>query len=95
MNLGEKLRQLRLEKNLTQKQVATRLGVAISAVSSYESDTRCPTFDTLINYARIFHVSTDYLLGLEPNSTLDVSGLSEEEILAIAQIIEVIRKKNR
>ena len=66
MNLGEKLKQLRLEKNLTQKQLADRLGVAISAISSYESDTRCPTFDTLIKYARIFHVSTDYLLGLEP-----------------------------
>lgn len=55
MNLGEKLKQLRLEKNLTQKQLADRLGVAISAISSYESDTRCPTFDTLIKYARIFH----------------------------------------
>ncbi len=95
MNLGEKLKQLRLEKNLTQKQLATRLGVAISAVSSYESDTRCPTFDTLINYAHIFHVSTDYLLGLAPHNTLDVSGLSEEEILAIAQLIDVIRKKNK
>ncbi len=95
MNLGEKLKQLRLEKNLTQKQIATRLGVAISAVSSYESDTRCPTFDTLIKYARIFHVSTDYLLGLEPNSTLDISDLSQEEILIIAQLIDVIRKKNK
>ena len=93
--MGEKLKQLRLEKNLTQKQLATRLGVAISAVSSYESDTRCPTFDTLINYAHIFHVSTDYLLDLTPHNTLDVSGLSEEEILAIAQLIDVIRKKNK
>lgn len=93
MNLGEKLKQLRLEKNLTQKQLASRLGVAISAISSYESDTRCPTFDTLINYARIFHVSTDYLLGLESKCTLDVSGLSESEIFAIGQIIDIIREK--
>lgn len=93
VNLGEKLKQLRLEKNLTQKQLASRLGVAISAVSSYESDTRCPTFDTLINYARIFHVSTDYLLGLESKCTLDVSGLSESEILALGQIVDIIREK--
>ncbi len=75
--------------------MATRLGVAISAVSSYESDTRCPTFDTLINYAHIFHVSTDYLLGLAPHNTIDVSDLSEEEIHAITQLIDVIRKKNK
>ena len=92
MNLGEKLKQLRLEKNLTQKQLADRLGVAIS-ISSYESDTRCPTFDTLIKYARIFHVSTDYLLGLEPIHTLDVSGLSDTEILVVAQLVDIIRTK--
>ena len=91
MNLGEKLKQLRLEKNLTQKQLADRLGVAISAISSYE--TRCPTFDTLIKYARIFHVSTDYLLGLEPIHTLDVSGLSDTEILVVAQLVDIIRTK--
>lgn len=93
MNLGEKLKKLRIEKKLTQKQLASRLGVAISAISSYESDTRCPTFDTLINYARIFHVSTDYLLGLESSRTLDVSGLSEDEILAVGHIIDIIREK--
>lgn len=93
MNMGEKLKQLRLEKNYTQKQLASRLGVAISAVSSYESDTRCPTFDTLVNYARIFHVSTDYLLGLEARKSLDVSDLTEREILAVRQIIDVIREK--
>ena len=93
LNLGEKLKQLRLEKNLTQKQLADRLGVAISAISSYESDTRCPTFDTLIKYARIFHVSTDYLLGLEPIHTLDVSGLSDTEILVVAQLVDIIRTK--
>lgn len=93
MNLGEKLKQLRIENNYTQKQLASRLGVAISAVSSYESDTRCPTFDTLIKYARIFHVSSDYLLGLSTTKTLDVSDLSDSEILAIAQLIDIIRKK--
>lgn len=95
MNLGERLKLLRLEKNLTQKQLATRLGVAISAVSSYESDTRFPTFDTLIHYARIFHVSTDYLLRLQPKSTLDVSDLTEEEILVVAQLVDIIRAKNK
>lgn len=93
MNLGERLKQLRIEKNLTQKQLASRLGVAISAISSYESDTRCPSFDTLINYARIFHVSTDYLLGIESMQTLDVSGLSENEIFVIAQLIDMLRQK--
>ena len=40
VNMGEKLRSFRIEKKLTQKQVADRLGLAISAVSSYESGSR-------------------------------------------------------
>lgn len=62
--MGEKLKSLRIEKKLTQKQVADRIGLAISAVSSYESGTRYPSYDVLVKLARIFHVSTDYLLGM-------------------------------
>ncbi len=93
MNLGEKLKQLRLEKNLTQKQLADRLGVAISAISSYESKTRCPTFDSLLKNAPIFIYSNNYFLGLEPIHTLDVSGLSDTEILVVAQLVDIIRTK--
>ena len=56
--MGEKLYSLRIEKKLTQKQLAARIGLAISAVSSYESGSRYPSFETLIKLARIFHVST-------------------------------------
>ena len=47
--MGEKLKSLRIEKKLTQKQVADRIGLAISAVSSYESGTRYPSYDVLVN----------------------------------------------
>ena len=57
--MGEKLKSLRIEKNLTQKQVADRIGLAISAVSSYESGTRYPSYDVLVKLARIFPGSTD------------------------------------
>ena len=57
LKFGERLRELRLKNNYTQKQIAERLGVAISAVSSYESGVRYPTYDSLIKIARIFRVS--------------------------------------
>lgn len=64
INMGEKLRLLRIENKLTQKQVADRIGLAISAVSSYESGSRYPSYESLIKLSKMFHVSTDYLLGL-------------------------------
>ena len=71
MNMGDKLKSLRIEKKLTQKQVADRIGLAVSAVSSYESSSRYPSYDVLVKLARIFRVSTDYLFGMADRRTLD------------------------
>lgn len=93
VNMGEKLKSLRIEKNLTQKQVADRIGLAISAVSSYESDTRYPSYDVLVKLARIFHVSTDYLLGITNTRNIDVTGLNDNEIELVSQLVDTLRNK--
>ena len=92
--MGEKLKSLRIEKNLTQKQVADRIGLAISAVSSYESGTRYPSYDVLVKLARIFHVSTDYLLGMTNTRNIDVTGLRDNEIELVSQLVDMLRNKN-
>lgn len=91
--MGEKLKSLRIEKNLTQKQVADRIGLAISAVSSYESGTRYPSYDVLVKLARIFHVSTDYLLGITNTRNIDVTGLNDNEIELVSQLVDMLRNK--
>lgn len=93
VNMGKKLKSLRIEKKLTQKQIADRIGLAISAVSSYESGTRYPSYDVLIKLAQIFHVSTDYLLGMTDKRNIDVSGLDDNEIELISQLVDVVRCK--
>lgn len=94
VNMGEKLKSLRIDKNLTQKQVADRIGLAISAVSSYESGTRYPSYDVLVKLARIFHVSTDYLLGITNTRNIDVTGLRDNEIELVSQLVDMLRNKN-
>ena len=91
--MGEKLKSLRLEKKLTQKQIADRIGLAISAVSSYESGTRYPSFEVLIKLSRIFHVSTDYLLGITEQRVIDVTGLDDNEVELVSQLVDMLRKK--
>ena len=93
VNMGEKLKSLRIEKKLTQKQVADRIGLAISAVSSYESGTRYPSYDVLVKLARIFHVSTDYLLGMTDKRNIDVTGLRDNEIELVSQLVDMLRNK--
>lgn len=94
MNMGEKLKSLRIEKKLTQKQVADRIGLAISAVSSYESGSRYPSYEALIKLAHIFHVSTDYLLGMTDRRNVDVTGLGDDEIELVSQLVEMLRGKH-
>lgn len=90
--MGEKLKSLRIEKNYTQKQISERIGLAISAVSSYESGARYPSYDVLVKLSRIYHVSTDYLLGVTSQRTIDVSDLDNEEIELVSQLVEKFRK---
>lgn len=91
--MGEKLKSLRIENKLTQKQVADRIGLAVSAVSSYEAGTRYPSYESLIKLSRIYHVSTDYLLGTTSTRNIDVSGLNDNEIEVVSQLVNMLRNK--
>ena len=91
--MGDKLKSLRTDKKMTQKQVADRIGLAISAVSSYESGTRYPCYDVLVRLAHIFRVSTDYLLGMTDKRNIDVTGLDDDEIELISQLVDKLKKR--
>lgn len=60
----ELLKQTRINRGLSQKEVAEKLGVAKSTYSMYESGYREPNLETIIKIADIYDVSTDYLMGL-------------------------------
>ena len=94
VDFGNILRKLRLQERMTQQQLADRLGVTKSVVSYYELQERSPSPEILIKLASIFHVTTDYLLGLEPREIIELSGLDEEDIATVKQMIAVLRRKH-
>lgn len=93
MSLGEKLKALRTAKKMSQKELAERIGIAKSVISFYESGDRFPSYDVLVKIARIFNVTTDYLLDVERERTVNVSGLSEEDIAAVTTVIDALKRK--
>lgn len=93
MDFGRILKELRKKNNLTQQQLADRIGVTKSVISFYELRERAPSPEVLIKLSYIFHVNTDYLLGIERVKTIDVSGLDDEDIKAVQAIIERLRNK--
>lgn len=66
IQIGEKLKTLRSEKHLTQKDLAEKLNVSAQAVSRWENDEVEPSLETLGQLATIFSVSIDELFGKEP-----------------------------
>ena len=61
---AERLKELRNEKGLTQKQLSKETGIAQSTLSMYEVGTNSPRLDLIIILCRYFNVTSDYLIGL-------------------------------
>lgn len=61
--IGEKIKQLRKENDITQEELAKNIGVSTSMVGMYETNSRKPSYDVLVKISKYFKVSTDYLLG--------------------------------
>ncbi len=65
--LGERLMLLREESGLTQEKLAELFDTKKATINRYETGTRDPKLDTLIEFDDFFKVSTDYLLGRTEN----------------------------
>lgn len=94
VDFGQRLKELRVQAGMTQLQLAQRMGVTKSVVSFYELQERIPSPDILVKLSGIFKVSTDYLLGLDPRETIDISGLSREDIAIMRALAESLRRKS-
>lgn len=92
---GEKLRELRKQNGLTQKELASMVGITKSVVSFYELGDRTPSPDIVRKLAQIFHVSSDYLLGIKNMNSIDISGLNEDDIKVVSSMIKILRDKNK
>ncbi|OPX42455.1 HTH-type transcriptional regulator ImmR [Ruminiclostridium hungatei] len=63
MNIGENLKYLRIQRNMTQKEIAKILGVATNTYTQYETNYRQPDIGTLVKLADYYMISLDILVG--------------------------------
>lgn len=91
---GSVIRELRQARNLNQVQLAKELKVTKQTVSNWENNNISPSIEMLINIAKYFSVSTDYLLELDSRTYLEVTGLNPQELSHIQLLInDIIGKK--
>lgn len=87
--LGNRIKDLRKEKNMTQKELGIKIGVSDRTIGYYESEERFPPQDILQKLADFFNVSVDYLLGRTQKT---ISYKNEAEKTLDEQLDEVLKK---
>lgn len=91
--LGKRINELRLAHGWNQVQLAERLGISKQTISNWENDNIQPSVEMLMRIAKLFHVSTDYLLGLQETPYLNTEGLPVQFVAHLSQLIEDYKNK--
>ena len=93
--VAERIKQLRENLGITQIELAKRLGLTRSSVNAWEQGISVPGTKFIVELSRIFKISTDYILCVDSTSTLDLSGLTEQDILIIHGLAVHLRRLNQ
>lgn len=91
--LGQRIGELRTAFGWSQVELSKRLRVAKQTVSNWENENIQPSIEMLVRLAKLFNVTTDYLLGLENIPRLSVEGLPVNVIGHLSQLIEDYREQ--
>jgi transcriptional regulator with XRE-family HTH domain len=94
---ADRIRELREAKLLTQSDLARKLSVTRSSVNAWEMGISTPSIENIIELAKTFHVSTDYILGLDNQTMINISNLNVDEKEIIHRLMlyfDSIKKKS-
>ena len=89
---AERIKVLREARGWTQAELARRMNITRNGVNSWEQGLSMPSPACLVDLARLFSVSTDYLLGVERLETVNVTGLDEKDVAMLAQLADRLRE---
>lgn len=90
--MGQRIKQARKEKHLTQEQLAEACSISTSFLGHIERGTRIASLETLYSLCNALNVSADYLIGLQTETAIKAitSDLTQEEIKAAAPLLQKI-----
>lgn len=93
--IAERIKCLREKNNFTQSSLAKKLNITRSSVNAWEMGISVPSTALIVDLAKIFHVSTDYLLGLDEKATIDISSLNDKEIMILYELIQYFKSQKQ
>ena len=87
--VADRIKVLREQSDMTQAELARRLGITRASVNAWEQGISVPSTQCIVELAEMFKVSTDYLLGVDTSASVSVAGLNEKDIQLI-QLFQLI-----
>lgn len=90
--ISDRIKNLREMNGMTQTELANKLGISRGAVNSWEMSLSTPTVANIVHLSKIFHISTDFLLGITDSVYVDISMLDDEEQKAVMNIVECLKR---
>ena len=90
--VADRIKAIREQKGLTQADLAKQLGITRSSVNAWEQGISVPSTQYIVELAGLFRVSADYLLGIDATATVNVSGLFEDDIYVVQQLVDHLRQ---
>lgn len=89
--VADRIKEMREQNGYTQAELAKQLGITRSSVNAWEQGISVPSTQYIVELAELFKVSTDYLLGVGSTATISVSGLADDDIQVIQQLVNHLR----
>ena len=86
-DFGMRIQQLRISHNLSQEALGQKIGRSKSVVCGYKNNTTMPPIDILTQLALIFHVSLDYLVGIDKHEMVSLADLTDAQKELIHSLI--------
>lgn len=93
--IANKIKALREKKGLTQNKLADKVGTTRASVNAWEMGLSVPSTPYIGELAKIFGVSTDYILGINSSSALDTTGLNDKDIEVLNTLIAHLKASHK
>lgn len=91
---ADRIKALREARGWTQAELARKMNMTRNGINSWEQGLSMPSPPSLVDLARLFSVSTDYLLGVENHSVVNVTGLDAVDVALLAQLADRLRENH-